>query len=67
MKETFITLLASRKFWVGTLTVVAVAAATTLRALNLIPSDALIPTITAITATGLGFIGATAAEDAAKK
>ncbi len=66
VRDTWHILFTSRKFWVGTISVTAVFAAVLLRSLNLIPADALIPTITAITATGLGFIGATAHEDAHK-
>ncbi len=67
MNDTLTALLSSRKFWVGTLSLAGVAAAVTLRALGLIPADALVPTIVAVTTTALGFIGATAYEDAAEK
>ena len=65
MKDTLVALLASRKFWTGTISLTAVFAAVLLRSLGLIPADALIPTIVAITTTALGFIGATAWEDVA--
>lgn len=67
MNSTVNALLTSRKFWTGTLSMAAVFAAVLLRSLNLIPADALIPTIVAITTTALGFIGATAWEDVADK
>ncbi len=47
------------------MSVAAVFAAVLLRSLQLIPADALVPTIVAITTTGLGFIGSVAWEDAA--
>lgn len=65
MKDTLVALFSSRKFWTGTISLAAVFAAVLLRSLNLIPADALIPTIVAITTTALGFIGATAWEDVA--
>lgn len=64
MKDTLVSLLSSRKFWVGTLTVGSVFASTILVALKIIPESALIPTITAVTATGMTFITATAFESA---
>ncbi len=67
MKDTLAALLSSRKFWVGTISMAAVFAAVFLRSLQLIPADALIPTIVAITTTGLGFVGATSWEDVATK
>ncbi len=67
MNNTTTALLTSRKFWAGTLSLAAVVAAVTLRTLNLIPADSLIPTISAITAVCLGFMGSTALEDAASK
>jgi len=60
-------LLQSRKFWVGTITVLAVFASVYLRAAGKIPADALIPTIAAITSTALGLIGGIAWEDVANK
>lgn len=67
MKDTMVSLFNSRKFWTGTISMAAVFAAVFLRSLNLIPGDALIPTIVAITTTGLGFIATTAWEDVADK
>lgn len=67
MKDTVVLLLSSRKFWTGTISMAAVFAAVFLRSMNLIPSEALIPTIVAITSTGLGFIATTAWEDVADK
>ncbi len=66
MNTTLVALLNSRKWWVGTMSVAAVFAAVLLRSLQLIPADALIPTIAAITTTGLGFIGSTAWENVSK-
>lgn len=67
MKNAWVALLSSRKWWVGTLTVGAVIAATTLVALGKLPAAQLVPTIAAITATGMGVIGAIAWEDVASK
>ena len=67
MKNAWSLLLASRKFWMGLLTIVAVVSSVVLRALDKIPADALLPTISAITAVGLGIIGSIAWEDAASK
>ncbi len=66
MKNTVVLLLSSRKFWVGTMSVAGVFAASILCALKVIPESALIPTITAVTATGMSFIGAVAFESASK-
>lgn len=63
MKETLLSLLNSRKFWTGAISLVAVAASVLLVTLKLIPESALIPTISAITATALGFMASTAYED----
>lgn len=60
-------LFSSRKFWVGTITVAAVIGAVVLRALDKVPADALVPTITAMTAAALGVIGSIAWEDTSKK
>lgn len=62
MTSTFSNLLQSRKFWIGTLSVAAVFAAVLLRTLNLIPAEALIPTITAVTAAGMTGVSAIAIE-----
>jgi hypothetical protein len=67
MVNTFSALLSSRKFWVGTLTVIATLGAVLLRSLDKIPADALLPTIGAVTTLGLGVIGSIAWEDAALK
>ncbi len=67
MNQALVGLLQSRKFWTGSISMAAVFAAVILCALKLIPESSLIPTISAITATGLGFIGATAWEDVADK
>ncbi len=66
MNQTLSNLLSSRKFWVGAISLAAVFGAVLLRSMKLIDSEALVPTISAITATGLGYIGSTAYEDAAK-
>ncbi len=60
-------LFSSRKFWVGTLSVVCTIGAVTLRAMGLIPADALVPTIIALTTTSVGFMVSTAWEDSAQK
>jgi hypothetical protein len=60
-------LLSSRKFLTGAMSITAVICAVVLQSLGKIPPEALIPTIIAITTTGLGFIGATAYEDGAAK
>jgi hypothetical protein len=67
MVETWKVLLASRKFWVGLISVVCVIAAVTLRALDKIPADALVPTIASLTAIAGGFMLSTAWEDVATK
>lgn len=64
--NTLITLLNSRKFYVGAFSVLGIAAATLLRALDKIPADALLPTIVGIAGLGTAFIAATGLEDAAK-
>lgn len=60
-------LFASRKFWVGFLTIVSVIAVVVLRVTDKIPGDALVPTLSAVTALGLGVIGSIAWEDVAEK
>lgn len=65
MKDALLSLASSRKFWTGTISVAAVFAAVLLVALKIIPEASLIPTISAITATALGFMGSTAWVDAA--
>ena len=67
MTNAWALLFGSRKFWTATLTVLAVLGAVVLRALDKIPADALLPTIGALTSTGLGLVGAIAWEDAAAK
>lgn len=64
--NTFVTLLNSRKFYVGAFSMLGIAAATLLRALDKIPADALLPTIVGIAGLGTAFIAATGLEDAAK-
>jgi len=66
MNDTF-SIFSSRKFWVGTVSVAAVFASVLLVALKIIPESSLIPTISAITATSLGFMGTTAWVDAASQ
>lgn len=63
---TFTLLLASRKFWVGSLSLAATFGVVLLRALDKIPADAMIPTMAAITATGLGVVSSIAWEDSSK-
>ena len=65
MKDAVVALLSSRKFFVGTITVLAVISAVVLRALDKIPADALVPTIVSLTAVALGVIGTIAWEDTA--
>jgi len=67
MVDTWKALLSSRKFWVGTVSVAAIAAAVTLVSLGKLPESALLPTISAITTMGLSVIGSIAWEDAAAK
>lgn len=67
MFATFTLLAGSRKFWVGTLTIVAIASTTALVALGKIPPTAYLATLAAVTTTGLGVIGSIAWEDAAQK
>ncbi len=67
MLKTWSTLLASRKMWVGLLTIVSVLGSLYLRAKDLIPSDAMVPTILSFSATGLSIIGSIAWEDASAK
>jgi hypothetical protein len=62
--NTAVLLLSSRKFWVGAMSVAGVFTAAVLCAMKIIPESALIPTIAAVTATGMSFIGATAFESA---
>src|SRR5882724_8915716 len=59
-------LLQSRKFWTGTLTIVGVLGAVLMVALGKVDAAHLVPTIMAITATGLTLIGTTAWEDTSK-
>ena len=66
MKDALLALVSSRKFWTGTVSVMAVFGAVLLCALKIIPESSLIPTISAITATALGFMGTTAWEDTSK-
>jgi hypothetical protein len=60
-------LASSRKVWVGIVTLCAIAGAITLRIFDKIPSDAIVPTIYAISGVGLTLIGGIAYEDAAEK
>lgn len=59
-------LFASRKFWIGTITVFAIAAASALVALGKLSHDQLAPTIAGITSVGITAIGSIAWEDGAK-
>lgn len=63
MLKAWSVLFSSRKFWVGTISVLAIVLAVLLRTLDKIPADALIPTISSITTLGLGVIGSIAWED----
>lgn len=54
--KTLSLLLTSRKFWIGTISVLGVACAVLLRVLDKIPVDALTPTILAIAATGVSVV-----------
>lgn len=60
-------LFGSRKFWLGLLTLASLAAAVVLRVTDKIPADALVPTITALTAVGISSVLSIAWEDAAEK
>lgn len=62
-----VALFKSRKFYVGAFSVLGIFAASVLRALDKIPPEALLPTITGIAGLGATFIAATAAEDSAAK
>lgn len=64
--KTLSLLLTSRKFWIGTISVLGVACAVLLRVLDKIPVDALTPTILAIAATGVSVVTGVAWEDSAK-
>jgi hypothetical protein len=67
VKDTVVALLSSRKFYVGTLTIIAVIAAVVMVVLGKIPPEHLTVTIGAITATGITVIGSIAWEDGAAK
>lgn len=66
MNATVVALLTSRKFWVGTISVGAVFASVLLVVLKIIPQEALIPTISSITAMGMTYITAVAWENVNK-
>ena len=62
-----LSILNSRKFFVGTISVVAIIAASTLRALDKIPQDALFATVTGLIVVGTAVILGTAWEDSSAK
>ena len=67
MTNAWLLLLASRKFWMAVTSMIAMTGVVVLRALDKIPTDAMVPMLGAITATGLGVITSIAWEDAAGK
>jgi hypothetical protein len=67
MMNAWTALFASRKFWIGTLSVVSVIGAVVLVAMGKVDKDHLVPTITAISAIGVTLIGSIAWEDSAQK
>lgn len=66
MISTFGALMQSRKFWVGTITVLAMVGAVVLRVTGKIGPSDLLPTILGLSATGSTLIGAIAWEDGKK-
>ena len=66
MIQTWKLLLSSRKFWIGSITVFAIAAASALVALGKLSHDQLTPTIAGITSVGIAAIGSIAWEDTTK-
>ncbi len=66
MIDSWKALFASRKFWIGTLTIIAIIAAVLLVSLGKIDSASLVPTIVSITTTGVAVIGTIAWEDTAQ-
>ncbi len=66
MIDSWKALFASRKFWIGTLTIIAIVAAVLLVSLGKIESASLVPTIVSITTTGVAVIGTIAWEDTAQ-
>jgi hypothetical protein len=66
MWETLKALATSRKAWVGTMTVMAIACSTVLVAMGKVEASQLTAMIAGITATGMTVIGAIAWEDTAK-
>lgn len=67
MTTTWSALMSSRKFWIGALTLAAIASATAMVIAKVIPTTEFLGTITAITAVGGVSINAIAKEDAAQK
>ena len=67
MLDTMKALASSRKFWVGTITVLAIAGAVLLVALGKLDAAQLTATIAGITAVGITVIGSIAWEDTAEK
>lgn len=60
-------LFASRKFWVGTITVLAIVVGSVLVSMGKIDATLLVVTIAGIAGTGMTLIGSIAWEDAAEK
>lgn len=67
MFDTIRALLNSRKWWVGSLTILATFGVLALRALDKIPADAMGMTMATLTTIGLGVIGSIAWEDTTAK
>ena len=67
MKNAWIALLSSRKWWTGFLTISAIATATFLVHAKMLETAQLVPTIGAITAIGISVIGSIAWEDSSAK
>ncbi len=66
MISTWALLINSRKFWIGGVTLLAIAGAITLVALGKLSEASLVPTMTAITGLGITIIGSIAWEDTTK-
>jgi len=66
MISTWALLLNSRKFWVGGVTILAIAGTIALVALGKLSEASLVPTMTAITGLGIAIIGSIAWEDTTK-
>jgi uncharacterized membrane protein len=65
--NTFSALMQSRKFWVASITVLAIIAATVAMAMGKIAPAGFVPFVASVTTIGLGTIGSIAWEDSAQK